>query len=285
MTNMRFCYIFFIGSHFAFALDDKGKFKYFFLAFDASIAGWRYCRPVISVDGTFLTNKFKETLLLATMLDVDNHVFPLALGVVDSENDASWTWFFEQLKCAIGDREELVIISDRNQCIPKAVSQVYPTALHGICVQHLYNNVHSKFKNGSIEPLFNRCARVYTMKEFVFYMDALHSINARIKEYLFLADPSKWARSQFERKRYNIMTTNISECLNGILKVARDRPIASVVEAYRKMLQKWFYERRNAGHELRSKLTIWAEVILQRQEEIARTLRVRYFPSKYYLYY
>ena len=49
-----------------------------------------YCRPVIIVDGTFLTNKYKRTLLLAAVLDGDNYVFSLALGIVDSENNATW---------------------------------------------------------------------------------------------------------------------------------------------------------------------------------------------------
>ena len=49
---------------------------------------------MIIVDGTFLTNKYKGTLLLAAALDGDNHVFSLALGIVDSENDSAWLCFF-----------------------------------------------------------------------------------------------------------------------------------------------------------------------------------------------
>ncbi|XP_019230295.1 PREDICTED: uncharacterized protein LOC109211243 [Nicotiana attenuata] len=37
-----------------------------------------------------------------------------AYGVIDSENDAAWTWFFEQFKIAYGDRENMCIVSDRN---------------------------------------------------------------------------------------------------------------------------------------------------------------------------
>ncbi|KAA0065300.1 protein FAR1-RELATED SEQUENCE 4-like [Cucumis melo var. makuwa] len=55
------------GTCTALEMDDSGHFKFFFMAFGASIEGWKYCRPVISVDGTFL--KY-------------------------SENDVSWTWFF-----------------------------------------------------------------------------------------------------------------------------------------------------------------------------------------------
>ena len=75
----------------------------------ASIQGWQHCRPVISVDGTFLKNKYLGTLLLAAALDGDNHIFPLAIAIVDSENDNSWEWFFMRLKDAIGEREDLVI--------------------------------------------------------------------------------------------------------------------------------------------------------------------------------
>ena len=153
--------------------------------------------------------------------------------------------------------------------------KVYPQAHHGICVQHLYNNVNTKFRHSSIEPLLNRSARVYMMNEFEFCMDALHSINPGIKEYLLHADSTKWARSYFERKRYNVRTTNTSECLNAILNITRDRPIVSLVEAYCKVLKQWFLKHRSAGLALESKLTIWAEIILQNQEEIARTLRVR----------
>ncbi|XP_019236776.1 PREDICTED: uncharacterized protein LOC109217004 [Nicotiana attenuata] len=56
------------------------------------------------------------------------HVLPLAYGVIDSENDAAWSWFFEQFKEAYGERENMCIISDRNESIIKSVSRVYPAA-------------------------------------------------------------------------------------------------------------------------------------------------------------
>ncbi|KAA0051464.1 MuDR family transposase [Cucumis melo var. makuwa] len=52
------------GTCTALEMDDSGHSKFCFMAFGASIEGWKYCRPIISVDRTFL--KY-------------------------SENDASWT--------------------------------------------------------------------------------------------------------------------------------------------------------------------------------------------------
>lgn len=63
--------------------DAQGNFQYFFLAMGASVHGWKFCRPVISVDGTFLKGKSHGTLLLATAQDGDNHLFPLAFSIVD----------------------------------------------------------------------------------------------------------------------------------------------------------------------------------------------------------
>ena len=60
-----------------------------------------HCRPVICVDGTFLTGKYRGQILIAIGQDGNNQVVPLAFAFVESENIDSWTWFFRQLKIAV----------------------------------------------------------------------------------------------------------------------------------------------------------------------------------------
>ncbi|KAM3245918.1 hypothetical protein P3L10_007685 [Capsicum annuum] len=48
------------------------------------------------------------------------HVLPLAYGVADFENDSSWTWFFQQFKCAFDERDNTCVVSDRHESIIKA---------------------------------------------------------------------------------------------------------------------------------------------------------------------
>ena len=128
------------------AIDNDGKFKYFFLQF------WCFnCRTIIlsssiSVDRTFLKGKFEGTILLVAALDSDNHNFTLGFGIADSKNAAAWLWFFENLKKEIGEQVDLVIISDRNPNIPNDIAKVYLDANHGICRQHLTMNWSTKFK-------------------------------------------------------------------------------------------------------------------------------------------
>ena len=46
---------------------------------------------VVYVDETFLAVKVKGTLFMACTTNANTHIFPLALGIGDTENDDSWT--------------------------------------------------------------------------------------------------------------------------------------------------------------------------------------------------
>ena len=101
---------------------------------------------VIIVDGTFLKSKFRGTLISATTQDASGKIFPLAFAIVDSENDASWEWFFVQVKKTFGVRDKLSIVSGRHESIISAVKKVYPEAAHTFCIFHIINNLKIKFK-------------------------------------------------------------------------------------------------------------------------------------------
>ncbi|KAF5185011.1 Zinc finger protein [Thalictrum thalictroides] len=55
------------GSHVALESDPiTHKFERIFISFEACISGFKYCRPMVALDGTFLKGKFKGWLLSAT---------------------------------------------------------------------------------------------------------------------------------------------------------------------------------------------------------------------------
>ena len=72
-----------------------------FFAFGATIKTFRYCRPIICLDGTFLTRKYKGRILSAIGVDGNNQVLALGFAFVKSENGDSWYWFLERVKHAI----------------------------------------------------------------------------------------------------------------------------------------------------------------------------------------
>ena len=69
-----------------------------FLAFGPCIDAFIHMLPVISVDETFLTGKYKGMILTAIGVDGNNQILPLAIAFVESENFDSWLWFLRHLK-------------------------------------------------------------------------------------------------------------------------------------------------------------------------------------------
>ena len=54
--------------------------------------------PLIQIDGTQLYGKYQEKLLIATSIDSNGHLLPLAFSVVEEESTDSWGWFSQHLK-------------------------------------------------------------------------------------------------------------------------------------------------------------------------------------------
>ncbi|XP_024014440.1 uncharacterized protein LOC112088402 [Eutrema salsugineum] len=183
------------GSKVYLEMDPNGnKFKYSFVAFGQSIRGFELMRRVIAVDGTFLKGKFKGTLLGASAQDGDYSLYPLAFGIVDSENEHAWTWFFRGLKTMIPDASDLVFVSDRAQSIAKALSVVYPLAHHGICRIHLLRDITPKYGRTGLLPLVEAAADAYTRHEFISIFIDIRSRSPKLASYLEESDFAKWAR-------------------------------------------------------------------------------------------
>lgn len=258
-------------------MDDNGHFKFCFMAFGASIEGWKCCRPIISVDGTFLKCKFGGMLLIASSQDGNNQIFPLAYAIVDSENDASWTWFFQNLRTCFGERENLVIVSDRHLSIPKGVSRVFANVEYCVCIRHLLQNLKLQFKDPLLDKYFFSSAFAYTVHDFEYHMKSLESICPNIRQYLSNVGFEKWSRAYSRQRRYGMMTTNVSECVNFVFKNYRELPVASMLSSIRDTLQKWFYDRSKAAFGMKTPLTSWAENFLREEHEKSRSLLVRFF--------
>ncbi|XP_019092300.1 PREDICTED: uncharacterized protein LOC104748569 [Camelina sativa] len=115
------------GTFTNYEIDFDGRFKYLFISFGQSTRGfYKSMRKVIVVDGTFLKNKYKGVLLVATAVDGNSNLYPIAFGIADSENDY------------------------RHTSIAKSIGNIYPLAKHGICIHHLLSNVITYHKGRGV---------------------------------------------------------------------------------------------------------------------------------------
>ncbi|XP_020169921.2 uncharacterized protein [Aegilops tauschii subsp. strangulata] len=106
--------------------DIEGVFRRAFWTFGPCIAAFEHCRPVLSIDGTFLTGKYKGTLMIAMAHDANDQVLPVAFALVSVENQDNWEWFMRLVRSTvIPPNREVCIISDRHQGILKAVIFIF----------------------------------------------------------------------------------------------------------------------------------------------------------------
>nr|XP_009630432.1 uncharacterized protein LOC104120385 [Nicotiana tomentosiformis] len=174
--------------------SDFGVDVSYMLEWRAKEKGFDHCRPIVVVDGSHLKLYYTGTFVLASTLN------GAAYGVIDSENDVIWSWFFEQFKEAYGERKNICIVSDRSESIIKSVSRVYPVA--------------------EFDSLIKK-------------------VDIRVKEYLELAGYEKWARLYAPVNRGWTMTSNITESINAALMSVRELPIYDFLEEVRKMFGRW----------------------------------------------
>ncbi|KAH0724924.1 hypothetical protein KY284_000789 [Solanum tuberosum] len=124
---------------------EEDEFMYLFIALRALMRGFDYYRPIVVVDGAHLGGAYKGTFLLASTLD-GQVALPLAYGVVDTENDYSWTLFFEQFKNTFSGREEM--------------------------------------SKNTLSDLYYSMTKAYIKEDFDILMAKVDKVDHRIKEYL-----------------------------------------------------------------------------------------------------
>ncbi|GKB79144.1 mutator type transposase [Tanacetum coccineum] len=156
-------------------------------------------------------------------VDANNGIYPVAYGIVESENQYSWTWF---LKC-LGDDFDLysnsnfTFITDRQKGLLPALEKLFPHAEHMYC-----------------------CASSTTTVLFEKNMQELKYFNKKAYEWLKKIPAKHWSRAYFSgRAHCDLLINNICEVFNRQLLDARDSPIITALEhgllpALEKLLRK-----------------------------------------------
>jgi hypothetical protein len=82
----------------------------------------------------FLMGKCEGTMFIATGIDADSQLVPLAFAIVEKENNGSWGWFLHLVqRVIIGPGREIYVISDMHVRILNVVYEVIPNYY---CMHH-----------------------------------------------------------------------------------------------------------------------------------------------------
>ncbi|XP_061338755.1 uncharacterized protein LOC133285530 [Gastrolobium bilobum] len=272
---------------------DRAVFQRVFWTFHQCIEAFKHCKPIIQIDGTHLYGKYRGTLLIATSQDGDGFLLPIAFAVVPpGERLDDWSWFLSLLRFHVTHRHGICLISDRHRSIIRAVKDhggwQPPYAYHVFCLRHIGSNFNTRFRNVELKKTLMKLG--YTCSKINFdirYKEFIEN-NPEVASWLDAIPKEQWCRSYDETgRRFGHMTTNLSECVNKVLRGARNLPISALVKMTFSRLVEYFVKRREGIEKDISQgwiISKKVEAALQKNDELAGTYRVRIYDSDLLLF-
>ncbi|KAL0408228.1 UNVERIFIED_CONTAM: hypothetical protein Sradi_1757200 [Sesamum radiatum] len=163
----------------------------------------------------------------------------------------------------IRGRRGVCLISDRHPGIIKAVREgsdfVSPHGAHRYCLRHVCSNFNTHYKNVILKDLCWRAGSEYQIRKFNRIMEEIKSQNIAAFEFLDKINKEKWTASHDGGWRTGILTTNMSECINGVLKGARRLPLTAIVEITLVRTVNYFVTRERRSHAMVANGQLWTD--------------------------
>ncbi|XP_010665184.1 uncharacterized protein LOC104882695 [Vitis vinifera] len=249
--------------------SSDGHFKQLFVAHSVSIQGFAMgCRPIIAIDSTHMSGPYRGALFSATSYDTNDAMFPLAFGVMSSENYDVWSWFLQNLKKVVGDKE-VVIISDRHPALLRSVPEVFGLENHTYCYRHLKENFSSflskhytrgnKGKENALQFL-DSIAYASLEHDYNVSMFELRKYNDALAKWVEENELEHWAMSKFPKQRWDKMTTNLAESFNAWLRNERHNFICTFLMEHMAKLGSMLVKHKEESNN-------WKECIRPKIEE------------------
>ncbi|XP_042461393.1 protein FAR1-RELATED SEQUENCE 6-like [Zingiber officinale] len=127
-------------------LDDHGCLRNLFWADGRSKMSYQYFGDVISIDTTFLTEKYDLPLVLFVGMNHHGQLVLLGCGLISSETIQSYTWLCKAFLTCMLDCCPNAIVTDYSKAIQSAVLDVFPDTRYRWCLSSILSEVPKKLK-------------------------------------------------------------------------------------------------------------------------------------------
>jgi hypothetical protein len=233
-------------------VNGKFRFRRLFFAMKPCIDGFiNGCRPYLAIDSTFFTGRFKGQLATASAIDAHNWLYPVCVGVFDSEDSDNWSWFMSRLREVIGSPMGLTISTDAGQAIMGAVTEVFLEAEHRECMFHLVTNFKKRYHGKVFDD--HLWAVAYSWNQYIFekHWVEMEKANPAATNYLRKSHKKLWTRSQFSTIcKVDYVTNNLAECLNNWIKDYKSMNLDDLMDKMRQLIMVKWNQRRKIGKKL-----------------------------------
>ena len=228
-------------------MSNDGVFQRAFLCPGMCVNAFWHTPKIVGLDACHIKAPYGGALLVMTVLDGNGSIFPAAVGIAESENTATWSWFLRLVQAALhvfNGGEGIVFMSDREKGIENSLREVFPRAVHGFCVFHIQKNVKKEHQT-SLDGLLFQAAKAATDVEFNEKIALMRSMHEDATAYILAIDKTKWARAFFPVRRLGHVTSNIAESMNKWLDDARYQDPVGLFSTFIMKLNVVFEKRRN----------------------------------------
>ncbi|KAL5700661.1 hypothetical protein ACHQM5_026081 [Ranunculus cassubicifolius] len=275
------------GSFATFTTKDDLSFHRLFISFDASLHGFQLgCRPLLFLDSIRLKSKYQEGLLLATSIDGDAGVFPVAFAVVDEETVENWKWFLTDLKSAISTSEPITFVADMEKGLRESIAEVFENSHHSFCLRYLSESFRkslpTQFSNEVKRMLiedFTAAAYAIKFDEYYRRMESIRDISQEAFDWVMESDPQHWANIFFKGVRYSYMSSDFGDSFYSWVLEAQHMPITQLVHMIRGKTMELIYTRRVNSSQWVTQLSPSMEAKLQTEISKAESIGVEVMPS------
>ena len=164
-------------------------------------------------------------------------MYPVAVGVFDSETNENWIWFMQRLRDAIGSPLGLAICTDAGQSVMVGVKEVFPSAEHRECMLHLVTNFKKRYTGKVFED--HLWAAAYSWSPYIFEKNwsAMDEANPEAMDYIRKHHNKIWTRSQFwTHCKVDYVTNNLAECFNNWVKKYKGLNLDDLMDLIRQLI-------------------------------------------------
>ncbi|XP_019197374.1 PREDICTED: uncharacterized protein LOC109191245 [Ipomoea nil] len=142
-------------------LCGGNKFLILYMCWDGYRQGFKFCRPILGVDGTHLKSGIGGLILTAVGLDANDSIFPVACAIVE----------------------------DKQKGLIEAFEVVLPRVEHRFCVRHLHGNMKvAGFQGKALKDALWDCAKATTVPKYKTALGKLRQLDE--DAYVWLSNKS-----------------------------------------------------------------------------------------------
>ena len=151
-----------------------------FFCIGAYVRAFQCCLPVICIDGTFLTGRYKCQILTTIGVDCNNQIVPLAFVFVENENLDSWYWFLERVKVhVVAACPDVCLISDRHPGLLQSILKLqhgtattpllWPDVQNRWCIRHMVQTSMTTSRTRILRTYLRGCASKINRENSMLY--------------------------------------------------------------------------------------------------------------------